>query len=282
MTSATSDLSRQLGAAIAQQQLELPAMPATAAQVMSLCQIETTDAARLSAVAHRDPAIAAQVLRVANSAALGGHVPCTSLQQACSRLGMRSVGEIAMAVALRGRLFHGPRAGALLAPLWRHSVLTAFFAKEIARVRRRSVDIAFLGGLLHDVGKAVLLAHVDRAEAQGRAPVDEGELVAGLHEHHVAAGGAVAAAWQLPEQIAEAMLCHHEPSAATRFQDLAATVAFADALAHHAAPSVLAEAPSAAALRGHALLLSLNLYPDQVEQLLALQERALAVAEELR
>src|SRR5688572_33207290 len=91
MTTATSDLSRLFARQMAEQQLELPTMPGTASEVMQLCQEETTDAARLSAVIHRDQTIASNVLRVANSAVHAGQVPCVSLQQAVSRLGQQLI-----------------------------------------------------------------------------------------------------------------------------------------------------------------------------------------------
>lgn len=231
---------------------------------------------------HRDQTIASNVLRVANSAAYVGQMPCTSLQQACSRLGMQLISEIATAVAVRGRMFSNPKCAALLTPLWRHSVLAGFFSKEIARTRRRNVDVAFLCGLLHDVGKAVLLDNVDRVAAGGDVQVGEAELLAAMHEHHVAAGVVLAARWKLPDAIAEAMQCHHAPSTSSRFQDLALTVAFADVLAHHTGPSVFAEALTEAELRREPSLAGLNLYPDQVTQLLGLKEQAMAVAEGMR
>jgi len=282
MTTATTDLSRVFGGMIASGKLELPPMPATAAEVMELCQQETTDAAKLSAVVHRDQTIASNVLRVANSAAYVGQVPCTSLQHACSRLGMQLISEIATAVAVRGRMFSNPKCAALLTALWRHSVLAGFFSKEIGRARRRNVDIAFLCGLLHDVGKAVLLDNVDRVAGDGEIHVAEAELLAAVHEQHVAAGVVLARKWKLPEQIAEAMQCHHEPGTSTRFQDLALTVAFADALAHHTSPNVFAESLTEDQLRCHPVLAGLNLYPDQVTQLLELKQKALDVAEGMR
>ena len=67
---------------------------------------------------------------------------------------MQAITEIAVAVSVRSRLFANEACASLLQALWRHSVLTAFFTKAIARVRRRNVEIAFLCGLLHDLGKA--------------------------------------------------------------------------------------------------------------------------------
>jgi len=280
MTSATTDLSRSFATAIAERKIEVPPMPATAAEVMTLCQQESTDAAKLSSVIHRDQAIASNVLRVANSVAYVGQVPCASLQQACSRLGLRVITDIATAVAVRGRMFASPVHADVLAALWKHSVLTAFFSKEIARLRRRNVEIAFLCGLLHDIGKAVLVNGVDRALAGHAVSTDE--LHAALAEHHVAAGAMLAREWRLADQVVEAIECHHEPALAKRFQDVATTVAFSDALAHHVAPSALAAPMSEAALRAHPLLACLNLYADHVAQLLDMKERALQTVEGLK
>jgi DNA-binding transcriptional LysR family regulator len=73
--------------------LELPMLPAAMAETLALCQSETADAARLSQVIHRDPTLAANVLKVANSAAFALPVPCASLQQAVARLGLPRIAE---------------------------------------------------------------------------------------------------------------------------------------------------------------------------------------------
>lgn len=257
-------------------------MPGTATEVLELCQQEGADAARLSAVLHRDPTIASHVLRVANSAAFAGQVGCASLQQAVARLGMQRITEIAMAVSVRGSLFGNPLCAQLLAELWRHSVVTAFYTKEIARLRRRNVEIAFLCGLLHDIGKAVLLHNLPAVLGGEATALDQQTLVEAVLEQHVAAGLQLAVAWRLPDQVAEAIGNHHEPAAAAHFQDLAATVALADLLGHEAAPGPFGAAPDLAELRRHPLLLTLNLYPDQLDGLLQQRERAVQLAEGMR
>ncbi|MFO1032278.1 MAG: HDOD domain-containing protein [Planctomycetota bacterium] len=282
METGTSDLSRVFAKQIADRKIELPPMPATASEVMSLCQQETTDAAKLSAVIHRDQTIASNVLRVANSAAYAGQVACSSLQQAVSRLGMQLITEIAMAVSVRGRMFANPTCAELLAVLWKHSVLTGFYTKEIARARRRNVEIAFLGGLLHDVGKSVLLNNVDKVIGKNELNLPLAYLLDAVNEQHVAAGALLAKEWKLPEQIAEAILCHHEPSKAKQFADMAMTVALADSLAHNVAPSQLRPAPSEDDLKKHPVLVGLNLYPDQLQALLGMKDRALLVTEGMR
>src|SRR5262245_31222855 len=181
MSTTGADVRTLLGQWIAERRLELPVLPMVATQVLSLGQNEATDPAKLSAVIHCDQALAAHVLRIANSAAYAGGVACGSLPQAVSRLGMPSITDIAVAVAVQGAVFAGDGCGELFAQLWRHSVMTAFFSKEIARTRRRSAEVAFLCGLLHDIGKAVLLANVDR-RVTGRVAM--ADLGAAMQRHH--------------------------------------------------------------------------------------------------
>jgi len=98
MATATNQVSTVSARAIASGDLELPPLPATVAEVLSARQTDTIDAVRLSAIIHRDPALAASILRVANSAAYVGQEQSRVLQQAISRLGLRHVTEIAMGV----------------------------------------------------------------------------------------------------------------------------------------------------------------------------------------
>lgn len=279
MESGTLDLSRQFERLLVGGDVELPPMPGTAAQVMQLCQQEDTDAAKVSEVIHSDPTIASNVLRVANSAAYMGQVPCASLQQAVSRLGMQQITEIALAVSVRSRLFESETCAALLKALWKHSVLTAFFTKEIARMRRRNVEIAFLCGLLHDVGKALLLNNVDQHDAEQVLALPRSQLNQAVEDHHIAAGLFLAKEWRLPDQIEESIECHHEVDKATNYGDMAMMVCLADNIAHIAAPSVLAKPLREDELLELEVLVSLNLYRDQVGELLCMKERALEVVE---
>jgi putative nucleotidyltransferase with HDIG domain len=279
METGISDLSRVYARLLREGELELPPMPATAAEVMNLCQQEATDAAKLSSVIHGDPSIASNVLRVANSAAYVGQVPCASLQQAVSRLGMQAITEIALAVSVRSRLFANVDCAEMLKSLWQHSVLAGFFTKEIARMRRRNVEIAFLCGLLHDVGKALLLNNLDQGQGASATPLSPADLYQAVHDHHVAAGVLLAEQWCLPDQVKEAIACHHDVVAATSFADMSMMVCLADQLSHVTAPNPLADPVAEDELREHDVLVGLNLYRDQVDQLLGMKERALEVTE---
>jgi putative nucleotidyltransferase with HDIG domain len=274
-----SELATLFGKQIAARQLELPMMPGVAAEVLSLVQLESTDAAKLSAVVHRDQTLASNVLRVANSAAYVGQVPVASLQQAVSRLGMQMITDIAMAVSVKSRVFQNPAYADLLAGLWRHSVLTGYFTKEIARSRRRNVEIAFIAGLLHDIGKAVLLSNLDRIGKGANVPIEL--LSEALHEQHAAAGALLASEWRMPEQLHEAIVFHHQYEQATKFGDLAMMVCLADLLAHLLSPNLLGSLPMDSVVRSHPVLAALNIYPDQLDALLLHADKAIQVAESM-
>ena len=279
-TGTCTDLPALLGRKLADRTLDLPMLPAVAAEVLGLVQQETTDAAKLSAAIHREPALASNVLRVANSPTYVGQVACASLQQAVSRLGMQLITEIALAVSVRSKLFADAQSADLFAQLWRHSVVTGFYTKEIARTRRRNVELAFLCGLLHDIGKAALLANAERLLPDGS--VANADLALALHEHHGAAGAELASRWRLPEAITVCILHHHDYSQARTFQDIAMTVSLADLLAHMVTGTGPGGPPSADAIRKLPVLQALNLYPDQLDELFDKAGRAVAAAEGMR
>jgi putative nucleotidyltransferase with HDIG domain len=257
--------------------LELPMLPSAMAETLALCQSDTADAARLSHVIHRDPTLAANVLKVANSAAFALPVPCASLQQAVARLGLPRIAETALALCVRGTVFSEPSCRDALARLWRHAALSACFAREAARLLRRNVETAFLCGLLHDAGKAVLLTSV--ARAAGSRGVDVGDLAAALHARHQDVGEQLAIAWKLPDPVAAAIAHHHEPERAQAHGQFAAIACLADLLAHFVDACDGAQMPQADAIRRHPSIALLNLYPDQLQTLFALASKAQASAE---
>lgn len=141
--------------------------------------IPQADAVQLSALIHRDPALAGQVLRIANSPTYMPRMPIVSLQQAVARLGLNTVTEIAFVASLQGGAFKVPGYEGELKQLWRHAIASAAFAKEIARLRRSNVEAAFLCGVLHAIGKPALLrvvADVEKTLAQPLLAASERSL----------------------------------------------------------------------------------------------------------
>jgi putative nucleotidyltransferase with HDIG domain len=279
MRASGSFLPEGLGAAfvarLGDPELELPVLPDVAAEVLALVQSEASDASRLSALIHRDPALAGHVLRIANSAAYRPRAPIVSLQQAVTRLGVSALGEITLAVAVQGGVFRAAGHADLVRAMWQHSALAGAFAKEIARARRHNVESAFLCGLLHDVGRPVALnLLVDVAKKLG-APLTDAMIGSAITDVHTSVGALLAKRWKLPEVVTASIEFHHTPDAAPSASDSVRTTALADDLAHHALDPV---EERESALRSSPIVKALNLYPDQLDALFAQRERALAFA----
>lgn len=253
---------------------ELPMLPQVASQVMEMCNSVDTDSHKLSQVIHRDQALAGHVLRVANSPAMRPKTPIISLQHAVSRIGMRQITEIAFAISVKAKVFQSEAYIDVVQNLWRYSVATGLFAKEIARQRRRNVESTFLCGLLHNVGKPVILDALGVLEKKcGRALPNEDVLLA-MDIYHTEVGSQLAQQWALPPQTVEAIRYHENYQEAPTFGEVTRTVSLAVSLAKLAIEST--EETWEADLQevqGLEVLEDLHLKPEDLQKLVDQTER---------
>jgi putative nucleotidyltransferase with HDIG domain len=146
----------------------------------------------------------------------------------------------------------------------------------VAKVKRSNVEEAFLAGLLHDMGRPVLLqAASDLCKKAASKPTRE-DVIAAASLHHAVAGAALVSKWQLPEKVEIAIREHHVAGAE---DPLTALLTLADRLAH----DLLGDAP-AAILSGSddPSVAILNLYPEDVEGLVARGDAIRQAVEALR
>jgi putative nucleotidyltransferase with HDIG domain len=164
--------------------------------------------------------------------------------------------------------------------LFTHSLVAAAFAQEIARSRRWNVEEAFLCGLLHDVGKPVLWQELIDLHRAANCPVDDNACRAAIGVLHARIGAELVRHWALPARLGETIMHHHDPAKSTTAAQTALMTCLADDLAHLTLP--LAVAPRTVtedAVLSHHTLEALNLYPDELEALLALRPKIKALAE---
>jgi HD-like signal output (HDOD) protein len=207
-------------------------LPRVCAQLAQLTAQQATDAAQLARLIQSDPALAGEIMRVANSPVLRPRTAIVSLQQAVSWLGVAEVRNIAMAVMLRGEVFVAPGHEPESEELWREAWLAALWAKEIARERRKHVESAFLAALMHRTGAALALKILSRFELERRVGLDARTFGGLVVEFEPAFGRLLMNGWLLPKDVQDAAT-HWRNYRESENSDLAGTVHAAHLLATH-------------------------------------------------
>lgn len=164
-----------------------------------------------------DPALAARILRVANSAAYRAYEPCVSVTKAILRIGAANVAALAMAMSAMTLFKDIGGAGQRIRE---HSAGTAVVARELA-VSLDQPGLSskvMLAGLLHDIGKLLILQTGDTDYA---ALVAKDGSPSSLHFKeqamwgfdHAMLGAHVLLSWKIPQPIPRLIACHHQPKA---------------------------------------------------------------------
>lgn len=252
--------------------IELPVLPQVAGRVMALASDPSADAARLSALIHQDQALAAHVLRIANSPAYMPRTPIVSLQHAVAMLGVNQLSEIAVTVSLKNGAVKIPGYEADVRQLWRHALASGVYAKEIARLQRYNVESAYLCGLLHAVGKPVVLKTVTTIAAELHMPLEPNAVLSFLDGYHSRVGILIANEWALPAQVAEAIAYYGVYEQAPSHRQVVMITCLADRLATYI---LVPDSFDDGTLRDHNVFGDLNLYPNDIDTLLSLKEQVL-------
>jgi HD-like signal output (HDOD) protein len=249
-------------------------MPQVCAQLAQLTAQHATDAAQLARLIQSDPALAGEIMRVANSAALRARSPIVSLQQAVSWLGVAEVRNIGMAVMLRGEVFTAPGHQPESEELWREAWLAGLWAKEIARERRKHVESAFLAALMHRSGAALALKILSGFEIRQRTVMDSKSFSDLVIEFEPRFGRMLMSNWCLPEDVQGAASDWRDYRNSSH-SDLAGTVHAAHLLATHTMyPQLLNET----VVIEDAVFEQLGVFPEDRRAMLSKRDHVLSLA----
>jgi HD-like signal output (HDOD) protein len=171
---------------------------------------------QLDALLHADPALAARVLKVANSAFFGAPRAVDSIRRALEVLGTASVTGIAMAASLDGTVSQlGTAHLRFFRQLHQHSLIAAVAARQLTLRRRTEAwtpEAAFVLGLVHDLGWLVQL----QLKSDSRGPaigaptaLDNVAQPPPPEAGHALWGAALLSHWSLPAQFASTVFDHH-------------------------------------------------------------------------
>jgi len=194
----------------------LPSLPEVVTYLIRSLEDEGADAETLAQHINSDPAIVARLLAAANSVGSGLSTKIYSAKQAFLVLGADRVVNIILASALTYR-FDLRNVGFDARLLWRHSLGVATCARVLADHTDINAELAFTGGLLHDIGQLLMytasptnyLQVLEQRHDQDISIIQAERAVFGYD--HAEAGRSLALAWNLPAGIVDAIAAHHEP-----------------------------------------------------------------------
>lgn len=265
------DLRSLIADRLQQGHLDLPLLPVVAHQVLMLASDPDADATKLSTLIQQDQALAGKILHIANSPAYLPRSPIVSLQQAIAWLGLSMLGGLAFSISVQKGVFTIKGYEKEVRTLWHQALATGLYGKEIARRIRHNVENAFLCGLLHTIGKPLVLHLVITSRQKPQVRPSWALMESLIQEWHIPAGTQLAESWKLPEPVQEAIRLYSDETfdQATSPTKGAMITCLAD---HLASWLVDPSSQDEDSLRVLPVVQALNFYPDDMTALLEQRE----------
>jgi HD-like signal output (HDOD) protein len=229
--------------------VSLPSLPKVVQEVMRLLSSDEVDIHILASTLEQDAVIAAKVLKMANSSFYGVTRAVKNIDDAVAILGLAKLRSLVVACGVTGAITHVP--GLDLKRFWCHSLVAASISREIAKQSGEDVEVAYIAGLLHNIGDLLIhmvfpatSAEVDAlcadVSAEQRQAVER--EVIGLD--HCQIGEELAIRWSFPQEIARVLRYYATPldnSACTVSPIVYAAVHITQGLARGDAADIIAD-----------------------------------------
>ncbi len=194
----------------------LPSLPAVAIELVRQCRSDDFDVRRVSDLVSRDPALAAKVLKVANSSAFQGSGKVATISSAFMRLGANTVMTLALSFSL-ARTRKSTKGGFDHERYWRYALLCATATKILSKRISGNAEEMFLVGLFQDIGM-LALSEVSKTVYTTllRDAGDDHLRLERLEQErlgtdHIEVGAWLAQQWNLPDFIVASTLGSHSP-----------------------------------------------------------------------
>lgn len=198
----------------------LPSVPSVYQEVVKELHAPDASIDRIAEIMSKDISMTAKILQLANSAFFGLRQHVNSLNRALALLGLDTLVALVMSVQIFSKHEHTSVPGFSIPNLMDHSMKTGAVAKAIAKEEKQDqalVNDAFMGGLLHDVGKLILATGLTENFNDINKMVQETHCSLRQAEHqilgttHAEVGAYLMGLWGLPDPIVEAIAFHHSP-----------------------------------------------------------------------
>lgn len=216
-----------------------PVLPVSVTNLMTVTSNPESSAQDVMKVILIDQSLCLTVLKIANSVLFGRPKKVDSIKKAVTILGFNEVQKIALAKALINSFSKiANQHKSSIDMFWDHSFVCAIVARHIAQDLCVSPDTAFMAGLLHDIGKLIMLeTFVDDYAIDWMVNFSNEEtLYNELHMFsftHDTVAGQLLRKWLFPENLITVIDCHHRPEGAGQEKNLAHIIQLADILSHY-------------------------------------------------
>ncbi|NOY62835.1 MAG: HDOD domain-containing protein [Gammaproteobacteria bacterium] len=225
--------------ALVKRTLKVASLPTAFIKVDEAINNPRSSNKHLANIINEDAAIAAKLLRIANSGFYSFPAKIETVTHAITIIGTQQLRDLVLACSVVEMFKNIPEQLVNMESFWRHSIATAVTARILANYRRdNNVERFFVAGLLHDIGRLVIFA--ERAEEAGaalnKAATSHQLLYRVEYElfgfNHATLGGMLLKEWNLPPILVETVKYHHHPSRAKQFPIEASLVQLADLIAN--------------------------------------------------
>ena len=218
----------------------LVSLPGVGLRVNEMVSDPNTTTTELGKVICQDPALAARLLRMANSPAYGLSTQVNTVTRAVAIIGMQQIRDLVLATSTMSAFDGISNPLVSLEDFWSHSLYCGAAAHLLAeQCQMKHAETVFLGGLLHDIGQLVIFhKEPERAKQALLLSIEEHDDLA-LHIaeqeifgfDHAEVGAALLRQWHFPELLIESVALHHAPEQARRFPIEIALVHIANSIA---------------------------------------------------
>ncbi len=194
---------------------QIPGMPDTAAQVVAALQDNFCSVQKLEEVICRDPALTAEVLKIVNAPLYASGKSVKTVAETIMFIGLGNLVTLVSIAALTNECMSGTMDKDIIRHLLAVSSAATQLAEQADAVKVRR-EVAVVAGLLHDIGKIVLLTNLPGNYAKVRAKVlESGRPFAHVEQellgfNHCAVGVLLAQRWHFPAVYQYALEHHHD------------------------------------------------------------------------
>ncbi len=216
---------------------KLPPSPGTMMRITTLLRDYNASMRDVTQAISYEPVLVVRILRLANSPVYALERNVTSIQAAIAAVGTKAVHDIVM-IGLASTTFSKEIKNSPIAKkIWEHSLAVAMTARELSRILgMRGTEEAFTCGLLHDIGKLILLTNDLEGYTNLIDIEEENAMLKGEYDlygyNHAEVGSLIARRWNLPEEVYYSILQHHNPSQSEQGSLVTHLVDIADLMAN--------------------------------------------------